>query len=71
VILFKAVRGLNADQPSNGWDKVKLGELVVHPLDCYHGSILFEPAVSQFAAILQQYIIENIRVENELGISEM
>jgi thioesterase domain-containing protein len=56
VILFKAVRGLNADQPSNGWDQLKLGELVIHPLDCYHGSILFEPAVSQLASILENYI---------------
>ena len=58
VILFKALRGPNAEHPSNDWDKVKLGELVVHTLDCYHGSILFEPAVSQFASILQDYIMD-------------
>ena len=58
VILFKALRGPYSDHPSNGWDQVNLGELVTHPLDCYHGSILFEPAASQLAAILQTYIQE-------------
>jgi thioesterase domain-containing protein len=61
VILVKAMRGPKADNPTNGWDRVKLGELVIHPLDCYHGSILFDPAVSQLALILQRYIEENIR----------
>jgi amino acid adenylation domain-containing protein len=56
VILFKALRGLRVNDPSNGWGQVILGELVIHPLDCYHGSILFEPVVSQLAAILQTYI---------------
>jgi thioesterase domain-containing protein len=56
VILFKALRGPNAEVPSNGWDRVKLGGLVIHPLDCYHGSILFEPAISQLAGIIQSYI---------------
>ena len=61
VILFKALRGPNANHPANGWDQVTLGELVIHTLDCYHGSILFDPAVSQLALILQRYIEENIR----------
>jgi thioesterase domain-containing protein len=56
VILFKAMRGPAAKIPANGWDRVTLGELVVHRLDCYHGSILFEPAVSQLAEILQGYL---------------
>jgi thioesterase domain-containing protein len=64
VILFKALRGPKSDYPGNGWDQVKLGELVIHPLDCYHGSILFEPAVSQLAAILQAYIQENFSTED-------
>jgi len=58
VILFKATRGETSKNPTNGWDKVTLGELIVHPLDCYHGSILFEPAVSKVAEIIQGYIDE-------------
>jgi hypothetical protein len=61
VILFKAMRGPKTGNPTNGWDRVRLGELVIHPLDCYHGSILFDPAVSQLAKILQLYIAENIK----------
>jgi amino acid adenylation domain-containing protein len=53
VILFKALRGPKTNGTANGWDKVQLGELVVHTIDCYHGSILFEPAVSQVAGIIQ------------------
>jgi thioesterase domain-containing protein/acyl carrier protein len=59
VILFKTMRGAGAKYPTNGWDRVTLGELVIHPLDCYHGSILFEPAVSQVAEIIQGYIDED------------
>jgi len=60
VILFKALRGPNSKNPSNGWGQIELGELSIHTLDCYHGSILFEPAVSHLAAILQAHILENI-----------
>lgn len=62
VILVKATRGPNAHDPSNGWDRVEIGELVIHPLDCYHGSILFEPAVSKLAKIIQNYIDASISV---------
>jgi amino acid adenylation domain-containing protein len=53
IVLIKALRGPKANETSNGWDKVQLGELVVHKIDCYHGSILFEPDVSQVAGIIQ------------------
>jgi amino acid adenylation domain-containing protein len=56
VILFKALREPSSKDSTNGWDQIALGELVVHPLDCYHGSILFEPAVSQVAEVMQEYI---------------
>jgi amino acid adenylation domain-containing protein len=58
VILFKAMRGLASKNPTNGWERVALGELVIHRLDCYHGSILFEPAVGEVADILQNYLDE-------------
>jgi thioesterase domain-containing protein len=58
VILFKAMRGPASKNPTNGWNRVSLGELVIHSLDCYHGSILFEPAVSRVAEVLQSYIEE-------------
>lgn len=56
VILFKALRGIMGDITANGWDKVGIKELVIHTLDCYHGSILFEPAVIQLAAHIQTYL---------------
>ncbi len=56
VILFKAQRGPYNTYPSNGWDQIKIGELAIHELDCYHGSILFEPAVIYLAEILNTYI---------------
>jgi amino acid adenylation domain-containing protein len=56
VILVKASQGLHAEDPTNGWDTVELGELVVRPLECYHGSILFEPAVSRLAEIIKEYL---------------
>lgn len=59
VILLKALRGSLRDQPANGWDQVQTGELVIHPIDCYHGSILFEPAVSGLAEIMNQYLSPN------------
>jgi amino acid adenylation domain-containing protein len=61
VILFKALRGSDSNHLTNGWDQVSLGELVIHSLDCYHGSILFEPAVSRVAEIIQGYIEEMSR----------
>jgi len=57
VVLFKALRGSPVHGPSNGWSEMKLGELIVHPLDCYHGSILFEPAVNHLANIINQYLL--------------
>lgn len=56
VLLFKAMRNSATKLPANGWEAVELGELVIHKLDCYHGSILFEPAVSKLAETLQTYI---------------
>lgn len=58
VILFRAQRNPSSIDPTNGWDKVDLGELVVHNLDCYHGNILFEPAVSQVTKYLEDYLAE-------------
>lgn len=58
VILFKALRGIMGGITANGWDVVGIRELVIHPLDCYHGSILFEPAVTQLAAHIQKYLNE-------------
>jgi acyl-coenzyme A synthetase/AMP-(fatty) acid ligase/thioesterase domain-containing protein/acyl carrier protein len=56
VLLFKALRSSAARLPANGWEEMELGELIVHELDCYHGSILFEPAVTKLAQFLQIYI---------------
>jgi len=56
VILFKAMLGSDSKDATNGWNKVSLGELVVYPLDCYHGGVLFEPAVSRVAEVMQDYI---------------
>jgi thioesterase domain-containing protein len=40
--------------PANGWADVGVKELVVHPLNCYHGNVLFEPFVSEVARILNE-----------------
>ncbi len=56
IIYIKALRGPYAYDKTNGWDTVDIGKLVVHQLDCYHGSILFEPAVTELADIIQKYI---------------
>jgi thioesterase domain-containing protein len=61
VILFKAMLGSDSKDATNGWNKVSLGELVVYPLDCYHGGILFEPAVSRVAEVMQGYIEKSSR----------
>ncbi len=61
VALVKAMRGPYAFDKTNGWDKVDLGKLIVHQLDCYHGSILFEPAVTHLAEIIQKYIRDSYR----------
>lgn len=56
VLLFKALRSSAAKLPANGWEEIEIGELIIHKLDCYHGSILFEPAVTKLAQFLQTYI---------------
>lgn len=58
VILIKALRGPYGNEPANGWDRVDIGRLIIHQLDCYHGSILFEPAVSQLAELVQKHVRE-------------
>jgi thioesterase domain-containing protein/acyl carrier protein len=58
VILVKAIRDPRATSKANGWERINIGKLVIHELDCYHGSILFEPAVSQLAALIQRYVSE-------------
>ena len=61
VILVKALRGIGANVPANGWDKVGIQELITVELDCYHGSMLFEPAVSQLAIIIQSHIYSSTK----------
>jgi acyl-coenzyme A synthetase/AMP-(fatty) acid ligase/thioesterase domain-containing protein len=58
VVYVKATRGKVNDLPANGWETAQLGGLDVYALDCYHGSILFEPAVGQLAEIIQGKINE-------------
>lgn len=54
VVLFRALRQAQFDGQSleNGWTEIGVGTLVVHPVDCYHGNILFEPFVQQVAGKL-------------------
>lgn len=56
IVYVKAIRGKVSDLPANGWETAQLGGLDVYALDCYHGSILFEPAVGLLAEIIQAKI---------------
>jgi thioesterase domain-containing protein len=55
IVLVIALRGSKDSANAHGWDKVGIKDLVIEPLDCYHGSMLFEPAVSELAEIIQKY----------------
>ncbi len=59
LIMIKALRGIHQEDETNGWNDVSLGKLIVHKLDCYHGAILFEPAVDHLSKIINQYIRES------------
>ncbi|HEY5984613.1 MAG TPA: non-ribosomal peptide synthetase [Anaerolineales bacterium] len=58
VHLFHAVRQAlyEGNVRANGWADVGIGDLVVHPLDCYHGNVLFEPFVSEVARVMNQLL---------------
>ena len=56
VVLIKALREYTKLTPGNGWENVGIADLRIEPLDCYHGSILFEPAVTRLAEIVRKYI---------------
>lgn len=58
VIMFKALRGNPAGDPANGWNPENFGAFTIHSLDCYHGSILFDPAVTQMSRVLMKYMEE-------------
>lgn len=56
VLLVKATRGVESQDYAYGWESAQVGQLIVESLDCYHGSMLFEPAVSELAKIIQSHI---------------
>lgn len=57
VILLIAQRGATSSgNVTHGWDKVGIKDLIVEKVDCYHGSMLFEPAVSNLANIIQSHL---------------
>ena len=56
VILIRALRTRNNVPIENGWDTVGLANLVVHGIDCYHGSILFEPAVTEVGTTIKDHL---------------
>lgn len=58
VLMLSAVRQITVegDMPDRGWNNVGVGELIVHPIDCYHGNILFEPFVQQVVEKVNQYL---------------
>lgn len=43
------------DDSHYGWDEIKVGELIIQPLDCFHGNLLFEPFVAKVAQTLNRY----------------
>jgi thioesterase domain-containing protein len=56
VHLFHAARQaeLENNSPHNGWGEMGIEDLVIHPLECFHGNILFEPFVGQLAEIVNR-----------------
>lgn len=60
VVLFRAMRQMPFDGngTDNGWGEVGVANLVVHPLDCYHGNILFEPFAQLVAEKVNQGLSE-------------
>ncbi len=54
IVYIKALRGALSALPANGWENQNIGDLQVFQLDCYHGSMLFEPAVVHLAEIVQR-----------------
>lgn len=56
VHLFHAARQAEFENnaPHNGWGEIGINELIIHPIECYHGNILFEPFVNQLAGILNR-----------------
>lgn len=59
VVLIVAARGSRDGSVAHGWDKVGISELLIERLDCFHGSMLFEPAVSELAKIIQMHLSDN------------
>ena len=47
------------NSPHNGWGDAGIDRLVIHPLECYHGNILFEPFVSEIAGIVNRQLNES------------
>ncbi len=60
VHLFLAVSQARFENnnPHKGWGEVGIDNLIVHPIECYHGNMLFEPFVSYLAGILIQHLSE-------------
>ena len=61
VVMFSATRqlALEGNNPDHGWSDVGVQDLVICPLDCYHGNILFEPFVQQVVGTVNQYLDGN------------
>lgn len=58
VHLFHAVTQAlyENNSPHNGWGDVGIENLIIIPLECYHGNILFEPFVSEVAVIVNKQL---------------
>ncbi|MBT3323328.1 MAG: amino acid adenylation domain-containing protein [Anaerolineae bacterium] len=58
VVLFSSTRQakFEGNNPDHGWSEFVTGELIIHKLDCYHGSILFEPFITQVTEITSSYL---------------
>ncbi len=58
VVIFSASRQviLEGNDADHGWKRAGIKDLLIRPIDCYHGNMMFEPFVQEIAETLNQYL---------------
>jgi thioesterase domain-containing protein len=60
VVMFSAMRQvqLQGTRADHGWGDVGIEKLIVIPVDCYHGNILFEPFVESISMKINELLVQ-------------